>query len=326
MKTISIIAILSVFALPVMAQDSGAQIESTDISVEQSEQNIAAQYGQPDVEQPASDIVSQYEKSYEPIEYADETPSNPEIRFPHGMQLGIGISPTSGLNGFIGYNNKKFDSFWWKRFGVRLDFAGYSPIKKRLNKTINHYVGDEGVEIDDGLKIEDFAINAKHMGALIDFYPFGDTWFLGGWRITGGYVKGKLDLDADVHGINQDGKIEFELNKNKYYYYDNEMHAKAKVDWNYSGPYAGAGFDLGLFWGFKIYFDAGVVFTDKTAKLDLNIPTDELRNAAGVEINEGTAEYEQFIQDKDKTLEDARKEVKDYPYYPLIKLGFMYKF
>ena len=321
MKKISIIAILSTFVVPSMAE------ELNMTTAQPSESDIVSQYGQ--YEQKSEQNFEQYEKTEpqkETVPYEEEYTSNPETRFPHGMQLGIGISPTSGLNGFIGYNNKKFDSFWAKRFGIRLDFAGYSPIKRHLNKTINHYAGKDGFEIDDGLKIENFALNAKHMGALIDFYPFGDTWFLGGWRISGGYIKGKLCLDADIHSISKDGKIEFELNDNDYYYKGDEMRAKARADWKYSGPYVGTGFDLGLFYGFKIYMDAGVVFTDKTAKLDLEIPINGLYNENDIEIQEGTAEHKQFLYDKNKTLEDARKEIKDYPYYPIIKLGLMYRF
>lgn len=263
-------------------------------------------------------------------EYAEpkyEAPSNPKARFPHGLQLGIGMSATSGLNGFIGYNNKNFDSFWAKRFGIRFDFATMAPIKSKLNKEINKVADDKGgIEIDDTLKVENFALNAKHYGAMIDFYPFGDTWFLGGWRISGGYFFGKLNFDADIHGTpDESGKVEFELNHHKYYYAD-EMRAKAMADWKYNGPYVGTGFDLGLFWGFKIYLDAGVVYTGKAAKLDMDTPLTGLEDASHNPIVEGSAEHDQFITDKNKELDDARKEIKDYPYYPLVKLGFMYRF
>ena len=256
-----------------------------------------------------------------------EKPINPQARFPHGLQLGVGVSATSGLNGFIGYNNKKFDSFWAKRFGIRFDFATMSPIKNQLNKRINKFVDDKGgIEIDDSLKIDNIAMNAKHYGAMIDFYPFGDTWFLGGWRVSGGYFVGKMDLNADVYGTPDGGKIEFELNNHKYYYTGDEMHARVMADWKYHGPYVGTGFDLGLFWGFKIYLDAGVVYTGHPAKFNLDVPIDNLENESHVAIVEGSAEHNQFIQDKNKETEDARKELKDYPYYPLVKLGFMYRF
>ena len=295
-------------------------------------------------EEPVSkEVVAQYEQQFEKNAVKEvneeaktaqvEKTSNPKARFPHGLQLGVGVSPTSGLNAFVGYNNKNFNSFWAKRFGIRFDFASYSPIKSTLNKRINSYVDDEGgINFEDSLKIDNFQLNAKHYGAMIDFYPFGNTWFLGGLRVSGGYFTGKLDLDADIHGTVNGDKIEFELDGNKYTYDGTQMHGKAMVDWKYNGPYLGTGFDLGLFWGFKIYMDAGVVFTDNTAKFDLNIPFDGLKDEYGTTIVPDSSDplvqaaYAEFENAKAKALSDARKEVKDYPYYPLVKIGFMYRF
>lgn len=247
--------------------------------------------------------------------------SNPKIKFPHGLQFGMGVSPTSGLNAFVGYNNKNFDSFWAKRFGVRIDFGTYSPIKNKLNKEINESIGDEGIEIDDNLHIDNVALNAKHYGALVDFYPFGNTWFLGGWRLSGGYMVGKLDLDANIHGKTAGNRIEFELGDDKFFYNGTEMIATAKVDWKYKGPYAGTGFDLGIFRGFKLYFDAGVVFTGEAAKIDLDVPLTNLEHANGTAVTQSELDTA-----KTKALADARKELDKYPYYPLVKIGFMYRF
>ena len=128
---------------------------------------------------------------------ADTT--NPAIKFPHGLQIGFGVYATSGLNGFVGYANKNFDSFWWKRFGVRLDFATTAPINSLIDSGIDAVMGD-GMELGDGMMITDGAIDAYHVAALIDFYPFGDTWFLGGWRISGGYYFGNMDISAKLTG------------------------------------------------------------------------------------------------------------------------------
>jgi len=266
-------------------------------------------------------------QSIEPQKYETKTYSNPKAKFPHGLQLGVGVSATSGLNAFIGYNNKNFDSFWWKRFGLRIDFATYSPIKNRLNRSINNTIGDDGIKIYDGLRIENVGINAKHYGALVDFYPFGNTWFLGGLRISGGYMTGNLELNADIHGTKESGKIEFELGDRRYSYDGDEMRATANANWKYRGPYAGAGFDLGLFYGFKIYFDAGVVFANNNAKIDLNIPLDGLND-----ITSGTPEAvtgdvkTEYEKAKAKALAEAQDELDKVDYYPIVKLGFMYRF
>lgn len=357
MKKISVLSVVAVLAMPAIAVEDVHKMYGKE-PVETVPQEIVAQYEQQvkkadineeelapetkeiqkveDVEKIEKikkvKIVEETEEAEEP-KYNKENkeskfkePSNPKARFPHGVQLGVGVSPTTGLNGFIGYNNKNFNSFWAKRFGIRFDFATYSPIKSALNKKINNSIDDKGFEIEDSLRIDNFKLNAKHYGAMIDFYPFGNTWFLGGLRLSGGYFAGKLDLDADIHGNVNGDKIEFELDGKTYSYDGTQMHGKAMIDWKFNGPYLGTGFDLGLFWGIKMFVDAGVVFTGSTAKIDLDIPLNGLKDELGTAITEGSPEYNQFIQDKNKALADARKEIKDYPYYPIVKLGLMYRF
>lgn len=285
-----------------------------------------------DAKQGETNVVEQYSQQFEQPKVEHEIYYNSKTQFPHGLQIGLGLSPTSGLNAFVGYNNKNFDSFWWKRFGFRLDFASYSPVKSYLNDKINSYVGNEGIEIDKNLKVNNAAIDAKHFGAMIDFYPFGDTWFFGGWRLSGGYMTGNLDLSADIKGTKKIGEIEFELGGQKYKYTGNEMYGKANVNWKYSGPYLGTGFDLGIFRGFKLYMDAGVVFANNHAKADLNVPTDNLQTINGIDVSpdssipEVQAAYAQYEEAKAKALADAQKEIDKLDYYPLVKLGFMYRF
>ena len=75
---------------------------------------------------------------------------------------------------------------------------------------------------------------------------------------------------------------------------------------------------------FHTYVDAGVVFTNKSAQLSLDIPTDNLQQYNGttwesVDIPELNAVI-------DKTLSDAQSELDDLKFYPMVKLGFMYRF
>lgn len=260
--------------------------------------------------------------------------SNPDIKFPRGMQFGLGLSATSGMEGFVGYNNKKFDSFWWKRLGVRLGYASTKPVKSFINKTVDRYMGD-GIDIGDHLTVTNGKITAKQMFAVIDFYPFGDTWFLGGLRLSGGYYKGDLnvtaDLTAKVKGSVSDEYVgkEFQLG-DIWYRYTGAGNAKglATAKWDFSGPYAGLGFDLGLFSGLKIFFDAGVVFTDTAAKLNLEIndvaalqQSTDRTNWSPVNLNLGAFEI-----NKAQVLMDAQNKLDKYPYYPIVKLGLMYRF
>ena len=321
MKKISIVAMLTAVSLSAFAEEAKTQ-------------NVA-----PLSEESA--VVAKTEDSG--IKYLDEVPaeetektSNPKTKFPRGMQIGLGVSPTTGLNMFVGYNNKNFDSFWAKRFGIRFDFASTSPVKSMINRGVDNYMGDDGIEINDEISIIDGTIKAKHMGAMIDFYPFGNTWFAGGLRITGGYVFGKLDIDADLKGTVDglpSGTIEFEFDGTKYRYLGNDVYGTATANWKFHGPYVGTGFDIGLFWGFKIYMDAGVVFTNKAAELDLNVDVNNLQyNDGGTWKNfdvadpNYTSKVDEFNDRKDAELKDAQDELNKYKFYPLIKLGFMYRF
>lgn len=317
MKKISIVAILTAVSMSAFAKDAKTQ----DVAPLTEETPIVAQSND-------SGIIYLDEKPVKEV----ETNTNPKTKFPRGMQVGLGVSPTSGLNMFVGYNNKNFNSFWAKRFGVRFDFATYSPIKSKMNSRINDALGDEGMEIDDNLKVDNVDLSGKHFGALVDFYPFGNTWFLGGLRLSGGYMTGKLDLNADIQGTKKVGKIEFELGGNKYTYDGDVMHGKADVNWKYSGPYLGAGFDLGLFWGIKIYMDAGVVFTGNSAQISLDIPYNDLKDINGTPIDPNSSNpivqtaVTNFENAKKEALSEAQKELDKYDFYPLVKLGFMYRF
>ena len=258
---------------------------------------------------------------------------NPEIKFPRGMQLGLGVSATSGINGFIGYANKNFDSFWWKRLGIRFDFATTAPIESSINGTINSAI-DDGQEVGDGLAIQDVDVKARHIGLLVDFYPFGNTWFLGGWRLTGGYMIGKFGIAADLSGTIKDAPgtpISFELNGTDYRYNSNAVKGRATGTWKYSGPYMGTGFDLGLFWGIKIYMDAGAVYTNKTAVMGLDVPLNNLLEVGdgvgGWDPVEGDSLLEnQFNTNKEVALKDANDDLNKFKFFPMVKLGFMYRF
>ena len=142
--------------------------------------------------------------------------------------------------------------------------------------------------------------------------------------MSGGYFTGKLNLSADIKSINKT-VYEFELDGHTYTYDTGDAKGKAKINWKYSGPYIGTGFDLGLFWGIKIYMDAGVVFTDKSAKADLNIPLDGLK--IGGQPVEGDNDKIQDLENSKKAeLKDIQEDLDDIKYYPMVKLGFMYRF
>ncbi|MBO4672627.1 MAG: hypothetical protein J5608_03185 [Alphaproteobacteria bacterium] len=340
MKKTCVFALAMILAMPAFAATKTAKADKTATAPLTEEVTLPADNASAKVADEKAVADKTAEKTVaetEPLklETKTKTETNPKIKFPHGMQLGVGISATSGLDGFIGYNNKKFDSFWWKRFGVRFDFATTGPVKSFINKNIDRYIGDEGIEINDEISIVDASIKSKHMAALIDIYPFGDTWFLGGWRLTGGYVLGKMDVDADLKGSVEGlpaGTIEFEFSGTKYRYLGNDVYGTATLDWNFNGPYLGTGFDLGLFYGFKLFLDAGVVFTNKAAELDLKVDVNNLQydNGGGWTNFAGDPNYNNLVADfnarKKAELQDAQDELDKYKFFPIVKMGFMYRF
>jgi hypothetical protein len=196
-------------------------------------------------------------------------------------------------------------------------------------------MGKDGIEINDEISIVDGSIKSNHIGALVDFYPFGDTWFLGGWRITGGYVFGNLNVDADLKGTVEGlpaGTVEFEFGGTKYRYLGNDVYGKAELDWDFHGPYVGTGFDLGIFRGFKLFLDAGVVFTSKAAELDLDVDVNNLQYNDGggwkklSEYGDYANKVSDFNARKNAELKDAQDELNKYKFFPIVKMGFMYRF
>ncbi|MBN1325229.1 MAG: hypothetical protein JW974_03360 [Alphaproteobacteria bacterium] len=309
MKKITTLIVFAMLALPAFAEDTNKTTESIDVVVENIDTTAA-------------------EKSVVKEENIYKEKSNSDIKFPNGLQFGVGVSATSGVNGFVGYANKNFDSFWWKRLGLRFDFATTAPIESAINSAIDSAMGD-GMDIGDGITINDGTITARHFGALVDFYPFGDTWFMGGWRLTGGYMFGRLNvaanLTSNVDGVPLD-PMEFELNGESYRYPGGDIDGSASVNWNYSGPYLGTGFDIGLIWGIKIYMDAGAVFTNKTAAFNLNVPITGLEHWNGTAWELASLDSTSFEQDKADALKEANDELGKIKIYPMVKLGFMYRF
>jgi hypothetical protein len=104
------------------------------------------------------------------------------------------------------------------------------------------------------------------------------------------------------------------------------MNGTAKLDWEYRGPYLGTGFDIGLFAGFKIYVDVGVVFTNEAAKLSLDVPFENLQKLDGSTWKPVTDPENEVEKYKDQATAEAQDELYDFKFYPMVKVGFMYRF
>lgn len=323
MKRLSIIALLSVIVLPAFGMDDVPSVETSETMA------VAEQKLTPEEKLKIKQEFKEEIKAELKQEYADAKRSE-KISFPNGVQIGVGASLTGGLNGFVGYMNKDFDSFWAKRFGVRFDFATTRPIKSLVNDALDSVVGD-GIDVGDGLTVEGIKVEAKHFAAMLDFYPFGDTWLLGPWRISAGYYMGDMHATANIAATIDElspDYHDFELMDTKFRYLGNSVNGTAEFDWDYRGPYLGTGFDFGLFGGFKIYLDAGVVFTNRAAQLDLNVPFENLEIYQDGAWKSVQSEHLESVVDAvvNEALADAQSELDDLKFYPIVKLGFMYRF
>ena len=244
-------------------------------------------------------------------------------RFPRGLESGVGVSATSGLNLFIGYYNNDFESYWLRHFGFRIDLATTDPLKSALDSAIESFMGD-GVDVGDGVRIDDGKLDAWHGGLLMDYYPFA-----GNWRLTAGYVWGGARLDASIFGTVENApahRFYFYLAGDHYYYNGNTFNGVTNIDWNYNGPYLGTGFDIGVFCGFHLYIDAGVVFTNRTATFDLDIPHENLylyNKDSGVWSPVTIPKLDQDVQ---LARDEANRDLANFKFFPMIKMGFGYRF
>lgn len=243
--------------------------------------------------------------------------------FPHGLQLGLGVSATGGLNIAFGYYNSQNSGYIPSHFGVRADFADVAPLKSAIDSAIDSYMRD-GREVGDGVKIDNGKLDAWHGSLLLDFYPFA-----GSWRITGGYTWGAAHLDASIFGEIESApsqRFYFYLAGDHYYYNGNSFNGSAAIDWNYYGPYLGTGVDINLFCGFSLFVDMGVVFTNRPAKLSLDIPQEQLYIYNTQMATWSPVTIAALDADIARAERDANRKLSDLRVYPMIKLGFAYRF
>lgn len=251
------------------------------------------------------------------------SPALSATNFPHGLSVGVGVSATSGLNVALGYYNSSYANYLLSHFGVRADFASISPLKSAIDSAIDSYMRD-GRDVGDGVKIDEGKLDAWHGSVLLDYYPFA-----GAWRITGGYAWGQSTLDAAIFGEIERAPAQrfyFYLAGDHFYYNGNAFDGAAKIDWAYRGPYFGTGLDLDLFCGFSLYMDIGAVLTNRPAKLSLDIPQEQLyiyNKNTGVWAPVTIAALDADIA---RAQRDANRKLSDLRLYPMLKVGFMYRF
>ena len=250
-------------------------------------------------------------------------PALAETKFLDGMSIGVGVSATTGMNLSLGYHNPDFESYWTRRLGVRIEFAATDPLKSAIDSAIDSYMRD-GRDVGDGVKIDEGSLDAWHGSVLLDYYPFARTW-----RVSAGYAWGGAALDAAIFGEIEHAPAQrfyFYLAGDHYYYNGNNFNGAANIDWNYHGPYFGTGFDFNIGCRFGFFLDLGVVVTNRPAKLSLDVPQEQLyvyNRLIGIWL---PVTIPQLDADIARATRDANDKLSDLRVYPMVKLGFSYRF
>ncbi len=240
-----------------------------------------------------------------------EVPTGYEGTLLEGVQIGVGLGALGGANAQLGYRIPyRWHNFWLNRIGFRLDYNTWGP----LEGTIDSYMEDNPIDIDGN----EFraSLDGDNIGALLDIYPFGGTWGLGNVRLTAGYYNGDFNINGNLTKTDTQsfeiGGISYEAS--------GTVNLSAQMAADINGPYLGAGFDTQLLWGFKMYFDAGLVFIDTptvTSQVTGNL------EIAGVAID--PAGLNELLQDvQDQYMDEVEKYADGY--FPMIKFGIFYRF
>ena len=240
-----------------------------------------------------------------------------------GTSVALGVSATSGLNLSVGYHHATSDNYWISHFGLRADIASTDPLKSALDSAIDSYMRD-GVDVGDGIKIDNGQLDAWHASMILDFYPFS-----GAWRISGGYAWGGATLASDIFGTIDAApsqRFYFYLAGDHFYYNGNQFDGSATIDWNYHGPYLGTGVDIDIFCGFSVFADVGIVFTSRPAKIALDIPHEQLYMYNKETQSWAPVTIPALDNDVTQATHDGNKKLSDFKFYPMVKLGFAYRF
>ena len=240
-----------------------------------------------------------------------------------GTQIGVGASLTGGISLVGGYYNPAWENFFTSHFGFRIGFASTDPLKSAIDSAIDSIMRD-GVDVGDGIQIDNGALDAWHASLLLDYYPFR-----GAWRLTGGYAWGGMQLVSDIFGRIEQApsqRFYFYLAGDHYYYNGNDFSGAATIDWNYHGPYLGTGFDFELFCGFSLFVDMGLVFTSRPAKLSLDIPHEQLYIYNTQSQTWSSVTIPALDADVARATADANRKLADFKFYPVVKLGVAYRF
>lgn len=186
--------------------------------------------------------------------------------------------------------------------GLGVELTG--SLAERLNIRAGAHYFKFGQKLSKGGNEYDFDLKLKSFSALADWHVFG-----GAFRITGGAVLDKNNLDGDA--ITSNG-----FNIGDMVFTSEEVGIlTGNVHFREVSPYLGIGWgnpvakDSG--WTFMV--DLGVMFAG-TAKVDLS------------SVGGTLSDQPLFLTELRKEEDNVRGELNNFKYYPVISLGLSRKF
>lgn len=192
--------------------------------------------------------------------------------------------------------------------GLGLD-AGYHFNKMfTLRGNINYMDLDK----DNLVKVDDFDYNAGienfTFGVLLDWHPFA-----GNFRVSGGLYYRDLDVSLKAKAK---GNKTYEIGD--YTFNAGELgEVKGKAEWDKFAPYLGIGYGSTASEdsGFSFDFDLGLMYM---SGVDINYK---------VYTNQALAQWEaEGKKHIDKEIKKIENDVDDFKVYPVVSVGFTYRF
>lgn len=149
---------------------------------------------------------------------------------------------------------------------------------------------EEGVEYDGDLRLRNAALFA-------DWHPFA-----GAFRLSAGGVQSGNEFQGSADG-------DLEVGDNTY-----AAQLAAEVSWSGLAPYLGIGFGNAMRGGrLSFSFDLGVMFTGSP-----DVRLDGSANDPALEAA--------FAEDLERERANLEDELSDAKYFPVVSLGFAYRF
>lgn len=239
-----------------------------------------------------------------------------------GFGVDFGVSALSGIELGVGYHNPYLSNIG-SRFGVRANFSATDPLKSAIDSALNRFMRN-GMDVGDGVSVDNGRLDAWHTSLLADFYPMR-----GAWRLTGGYAWGGIRLLNDIYGTVENAPADrfyFNLAGDHYFYNGNRFSGSTTTDWNYRGPYFGTGFDWNLACGFTLFLDFGAVYTNRPARMSLYVPHEQLY-IYNIETDTwAPVTVPKLDADIAAAKRAANRKLSDFRLFPMLKVGFGYRF